>query len=124
MSTLRERLIQARKKSGLSQGQTAEKVGISQPTYSDLETGKQLSTGVLPQLAEAFGVDALWLATGRGSPPDLSTAEVDLAEYEVLAAQLSDEQLADAFLEYFRSLPRHKKLKKIKQLLDEFYDEE
>lgn len=62
-----QRLKLARKESGLTQKELAAKVGISQPTLSDLEKGESKGTGFIASLAAALGVNALWLETGRGT---------------------------------------------------------
>jgi len=61
-----ERVRQARKEKGMTQGELASKVGIRQPTLSELEKGDSNSTGHIAKLAAALGVSALWLETGRG----------------------------------------------------------
>jgi len=66
MSTLGERLIQARKLRGTSQAELARRSGVSQPTISDLESGGQAGTKKAPELASALKVDLAWLLTGRG----------------------------------------------------------
>ena len=69
-STLQHRLKFARKRAKKSQAAVAEAVGISQPTYSDLERGESQGTTLLPQIAFFLGVNAYWLATGRGPAED------------------------------------------------------
>jgi len=64
---LRERLKAARKDAKLTQKEIVTRVGITQPAYSELETGKSASSGYLPQIARILGVDAHWLATGKGA---------------------------------------------------------
>lgn len=39
---------------------------MTQPAYSDLERGESASSSLVPQIARALGVNALWLATGEG----------------------------------------------------------
>ena len=65
-STLAERLISARTESGLGQDAVAREIGMSQQSYSDLETGKSKSTTRIGSLAHLYGVDAYWLETGKG----------------------------------------------------------
>jgi transcriptional regulator with XRE-family HTH domain len=64
--TFGERLKQARKAKALSQSALAKKAGISQSIISDAEKGKYLSSKASPQIADALGVSAIWLATGKG----------------------------------------------------------
>lgn len=66
MTTLSDRLKKSRKNAGLTQIAIAEEVGITQPTYQALESGKVTKTSYLLQIAEALKVDARWLATGEG----------------------------------------------------------
>lgn len=66
-STLAERLVQARTESGLGQDAVARNIGMSQQSYSDLETSKSKSTTKIGSLANLFGVDAYWLETGQGN---------------------------------------------------------
>ena len=63
-TTLAARLKTARLKAGLTQGEVAKAVGISQPTYSNLESGVAIGSKFTPQIAEILSVSALWLATG------------------------------------------------------------
>lgn len=66
MTTLAERLKLARSKAGLSQSKVAEAVGISQPTYQALESGKVQKTSYMMEIANALQVSPNWLATGQG----------------------------------------------------------
>jgi len=60
------RLRAARKHAGLTQHQLADAVGMPQSTLSEAETTGQ-SSAYTPMLAKKCGVDAEWLATGRGA---------------------------------------------------------
>lgn len=64
MTTLKDRLKSARLESGKTQAEVAEAVGISQPAYQALESGKNQKSAFLPQIAELLEVDAYWLQTG------------------------------------------------------------
>lgn len=66
MTTLAERLKAARKRAKLTQAQVAEKVGVKQPTYQALESGKVEKTAFLTDFARVLGVSSEWLATGEG----------------------------------------------------------
>lgn len=63
---LRDRLKAARKAAKKTQAQVAIAVGMTQPSYSELETGKSQASTLLPSIADFLGVDALWLQTGKG----------------------------------------------------------
>lgn len=67
MSDLKERLVSARRSAGLTQQALADAIGLRQSSYADIETGKIKSTTKLPQIAKVLGVDAYWLATGKGA---------------------------------------------------------
>lgn len=63
---LSERIKLARSKAGLTQSMLAEKVGIAQTAISQLESGKTLRSSYLIQIAQACGVNSLWLQSGEG----------------------------------------------------------
>ena len=65
MTTLAHRLQQAMKTAGLSQGDLAKAVGISQPTINALLSGKSQGTKHLVAIARALDVTPDWLQTGR-----------------------------------------------------------
>lgn len=64
--TFGERLREARKEAGLTQKELAAKTGIAQPTISEAERGDYGKSAYVAGLANACGVNALWLAEGRG----------------------------------------------------------
>lgn len=64
MKTLADRLRKSRKAKGWSGPQLAKKAGIGQSFIGALESGAQESSGWLPEIAHALGVDAYWLKTG------------------------------------------------------------
>jgi len=66
MNTLRDRLIEARQESRLSQQQLAEKAGMSQAAYQKLESGKSQRSKMLTSIAKALGVSPSWLESGKG----------------------------------------------------------
>lgn len=103
--TLQDRLKSARKSAGLTQSQIAQKVGIKQATYSGLETGKQISSTLLPQIAFVLGVRPYWLATGQGPRNESDSLDVD--ERELIAAwRTLPEESKQLVLTQFRAL-RH-----------------
>lgn len=65
---LKDRLKQARKDAGLTQAELADKVGIKQASVSEIERGLTRTSGYLVQLAQACGVNPVWLSDGTGSP--------------------------------------------------------
>lgn len=62
----KDRLKAARKHANLTQGELAEKVGITQTSISDLERGKSSSSSFNASIAKTCGVNALWLENGSG----------------------------------------------------------
>ncbi|MEQ8409099.1 MAG: helix-turn-helix transcriptional regulator [Gammaproteobacteria bacterium] len=89
-STLQERLVEARVSSGLTQQTICKLVGITQPTLSDLEKGKSKSSAKLPELAFILGVDAYWLATGKGRRTPKEEFDPLEREFISLIRQLDD----------------------------------
>lgn len=59
----------ARKAMKLTQVELAKRVKMSQGNLSDIENGHVPTSTHTPLLAEALGVNAAWLATGKGDPP-------------------------------------------------------
>ena len=55
-------LTTARNNLGLSQAEAAERIGISQGTYSGYETGtRRIKLNMIKRIAEAYGVTVDWL---------------------------------------------------------------
>ncbi len=66
MSTLGERIKEARKQAGLTQGELHKLSKVSQQMLSKLETNKSdVTTSIVP-LARALGVNIDWLQSGTG----------------------------------------------------------
>lgn len=63
---LTDRLKLARNNAKKSQADVAEAVGIKQPTYQALESGKAAKSAFLPDIARFLDVDVNWLQTGQG----------------------------------------------------------
>lgn len=66
MSTLRERLIEAREAAKLSQAQLAKLAHCGQTTIASIERGRNKGATPLPMLAHVLCVEALWLVDGKG----------------------------------------------------------
>ena len=64
MKTLADRLRETRKAKGWSGLELAKRAGIRQSFIGALESGAQETSGWLPEIAHALGVDAYWLKTG------------------------------------------------------------
>ena len=73
MSTLQQRITQARKSRKLSQANLAERLGITRTACSHWETGRaKPSTKHIEKIAETLAVDAHWLISGKkGLNPEL-----------------------------------------------------
>ena len=65
MTTLKDRLIQARTEAQLTQQELAERSGVGQSLIGNLEAGTRNGTAKIAEIAFAAGVDAYWLATGK-----------------------------------------------------------
>lgn len=66
MKTFGNRMREARREKNLTQNQLAAAVGMSQGNLSDIERGNVPTSTYTTALANALGVEALWLAEGRG----------------------------------------------------------
>jgi transcriptional regulator with XRE-family HTH domain len=65
MTTFGKRLVEARKEAKLSQVKAAGKVRMSQSNLSELENDAYPTSSFTPQLAQLYGVTAMWLAEGK-----------------------------------------------------------
>lgn len=80
-----ERLKEARKLAGLSQGQVAKMLGLHRPSISEMEAAnRRVSADELAQLAEVYDVSVAWLL---GEAPE--TLEVQDPRLELAARELS-----------------------------------
>ena len=87
METLAERLAEARKNRGLTQGQVAEKLYISTQSVSSWECGNSIpDTEKLPELASLYGVTTDWLLSGK----------LPAAEILEVTSNLSDRLFSEA----------------------------
>jgi transcriptional regulator with XRE-family HTH domain len=132
MSTFGERLVEARKEAKLSQVVAAKKVHMSQSNLSELENDTYPTSRFTPQLAQLYGVTAMWLAEGkfpkRLADPAKSKNEVSepspqpyiekfqltteetaiLAAYRIMSADIRESWLLTAHA----TLARHQTAKK------------
>jgi transcriptional regulator with XRE-family HTH domain len=68
MSSLHERIAQARKERHLSQANFAERLGVTRTACSHWETGRaKPSTKHIEKIARLLGIDANWLICGIGA---------------------------------------------------------
>lgn len=77
MSTLSERMKQARVEAGLSQAELAKQLGAGQSTIASIENGRNQSSGRLVEIAQLLQVNPTWLARGQGprKPDALAASE-------------------------------------------------
>lgn len=106
-SIFRARLAMLRKERHLTQGQIAEKLGLSRPSYTCYEIGNSYPSVVtLCKLADMFDVSLDYLL-GRSEDPAMDTADPKAATQEV------------QLIEKFRQLPSEKRAK-LCEMLDLF----
>src|SRR5690242_8334570 len=80
-----QRLKEARKLAGLSQGHVAKILGLHRPSVSEMEAGnRRVSAEELVRLAEIYDVSVSWLL---GDAPD--TIDVKDPRLELAARELS-----------------------------------
>jgi transcriptional regulator with XRE-family HTH domain len=102
-ATLGQRVRWARERRGLSQHELAERIGVRQSTIGNIESGTRRRPREQRKLADALGVNELWLETGRGQrdrdagdTTRLSEDETDLIlAYRILDGTHRSELLAD-----------------------------
>lgn len=80
MNTIGERIKEARRVRGMSRPQLAEAAKIKYPTLAGIENNDQAGTTQLPLIAEALGVSAKWLQTGKG-PMEVGLPPVEQDDY-------------------------------------------
>ena len=100
-----ERLAEARRHAGMTQGQLAKALNTNQSTIAQAE-GVSSGSAYTVQMARALGVSAEWLADGTGDMLATSASQID-AEIRDAAARyrkLSSQALSIA--ELFDQLPR------------------
>lgn len=74
MNTLRDRLTWARAQKSARDGaeftqeDLAAKAGVSQGNIAHLESGRTQTSRKITEIAEALGVDVVWLSKGKGEP--------------------------------------------------------
>lgn len=132
MKTLAERLKIKRGELGLSQKELATKAELkNQSIIGMLEAGSRKSSSYVPQIANALGVDPLWLATGEGSPehkvPSIDRKLADqLGKLSYSALQLAidyDELDQEAQLDVAKAMAiaqgdsKSRKLKKLESIV-------
>lgn len=79
-----ERLREARKAAGLSQGQVAKLLSFHRPTVSEIEAGnRRVSAEELVLFAETYDVTVAWLLGETAAQLELSDPRLQLAAREL-----------------------------------------
>lgn len=99
MTTLAERIAQARKNLGLSQEKLAERMNISRGACGHWERGvASPSTDHLHKLSQILDIDIHWLVTGNHNNASIRINESTISEYE----NIQDKQLREIISIFFR----------------------
>lgn len=110
--TIGNRVRNARKAKGLSQIQLGDAIGVSQATISELEVRPAASSKYLVDIAQALGVNPVWLATGEGEmdskPTELFDSELSIASINTRAVPLISWVQAGQFKEVFNDMSLNK----------------
>jgi transcriptional regulator with XRE-family HTH domain len=89
---LGQRLKEARKLAGLSQGHVARMLNLHRPSLSEIEAGnRRVSAVELAQLSEIYDVDIAWLLGAAPATLDADDSRLQLAAREL--AKLKPEDL-------------------------------
>lgn len=85
MASISQRLKDARIKSGMTQDEAAEKMGIHKNSLINYEKGRRVPNArMIATFAEIYGVDSDWLIQSENGPmPGISNAFLD--KYEMLS---------------------------------------
>ena len=93
VGTIAERIKQIRTDRGMTQGQLADAVGVSQSSIGNIESGVRKRPRELLSIAQALGVSAEWLESGERGAPALHIvgrkADGDEISARILVIQLA-----------------------------------
>jgi transcriptional regulator with XRE-family HTH domain len=79
-----ERLKEARKLAGLSQGHVAKMLGLHRPSVTEIESGnRRVSADELARLAEIYDVSVTWLLGEAPEKLDAQDPRLELAAREL-----------------------------------------
>lgn len=88
---LAERLKEARKLAGLSQGQVAKLLGLHRPSVSEIEAGnRRVSAEELSQLAELYDMSVAWVMGEVPDTVDAADPRLQLAARELTKLKPDD----------------------------------
>lgn len=86
-----ERLKEARKLAGVSQGYVAKALGLHRPSVSEIEAGnRRVSAHELARLAEIYDVDVAWLLGEAPETLDAQDPRLELAARELVKLKPDD----------------------------------
>jgi transcriptional regulator with XRE-family HTH domain len=90
-SLIAERLKEARKLAGLSQGHVAKILGLHRPSVSEMEAGnRRVSADELARLAEIYDVNVAWLLGEAPETLDSQDPRLELAARELTKLKPDD----------------------------------
>jgi len=90
-SLIPERLREARKLAGLSQGHVAKILGLHRPSISEMEAGnRRVSADELARLAEIYDVSVAWLIGEAPETIDAQDPRLELAARELTKLKPDD----------------------------------
>ena len=88
VGTIAERIKKTRIDRGMTQGQLADAVGVSQSTIGNIESGVRKRPRELLSIAKALDVAPEWLETGKRGAPAQQTVTAKLESAESTARTL------------------------------------
>ncbi|MGC4405773.1 helix-turn-helix domain-containing protein [Methyloversatilis sp. MC4-4] len=90
-SAIAERLREARKAAGLSQGQVAKLLQMHRPTVSEIEAGnRRVSAEELVRFAETYDVTVSWLLGETAEQLEMNDPRLQLAARELSKLKSDD----------------------------------
>ena len=86
-----ERLKEARKLAGISQGQVAKMLGLHRPSVSEIEAGnRKVSADEVARLSEIYDVSVAWLLGDASDMIDVADPRLELAARELAKLKPGD----------------------------------
>lgn len=83
-AAIAERIKEARRQAGLSQGQVAKLMGLHRPSVSEIEAGnRRVSAEELATLGELFDVSVAWLVGDAPESVETDDPRIQLAAREL-----------------------------------------
>jgi transcriptional regulator with XRE-family HTH domain len=105
-SLIAERLKEARKLAGLSQGHVAKMLGLHRPSVSEMEAGnRRVSADELARLAGIYDVNVAWLLGETPDTLDAQDPRLELAARELTKLKPDDLDRLLKLLAAMRSEP-------------------